>query len=292
MRKLLPFVLLFSAMLAAQTPPPGSIKLLPQYEHLPASGKNADKAGTIQRANGPRIEYEFGISAPQTDVPQSTYAPSPHGAEADVTKPHMPSTYDIDLVPGPSSIIEENTSIAGRPVRFIGLHLKRGHQADVYFTRDKLRFRSLYANSQQLAEILLTALSYPARPDQPTFMRIPFRRIKLEKDPANAIITHGRVTHTVGENSSGTLTQPNEPQIAYTVGTPAKALAEWSLQQDFIGHPISVSYGRIAADPVPRLQIVFTPQPGADADPVTFIAPVKDDREFVHVLMTVLTYHQ
>jgi hypothetical protein len=292
MRTLLPLLTLLSATISAQTPPPpGAIKLLPQYEHVPAAGKNADKSGTIQRANGPRIEYDFNISAPQTDVPQSTYAPSPHGAEADVTKPHMPSKYDIDLVPGPSSIIEENTSIAGRPVRFIGLHLKRGYQANLYFTRDKLRFRSMYANSQQLAEILLTALSYPARPDQPSFLRIPFRRIKLEKDPPNAVITHGRVTHTVGENSSGTLTQPNEPQIAYTVGTPAKPLPDWNLQQDFIDHPVTVSYGRLPSGAT-ALQIVFTPKPGSDSDPVTFIAPVKDDREFVHVLMTVLTFHQ
>ena len=274
--------------LVAQEPPPGAIKLLPQYAHVPATGKNAGKSGVIQRPNGPRIEYEFGISAPHSPLPPE-YAPSPHGAEADITQPHMASTKDIDLAPLAGAWIEESTSIAGRPVKFFGTSGKGGSRAEIYFTRDKLRFRSPYANLQQLAEVLLTALSYPARPGQPGFLRIPFRRIKLEKDPPNTLITHGQANHTVSTRDSGKISQPNEPVIEYVVGPPPAPLAQWTLRQDFIGQPITVTFG----DGQSRtLQVVFQPQPGSDADPVTFRSVVRNDKEFVHALMTILTYHQ
>lgn len=212
-------------------------------------------------------------------MPPSHYAPFQH--------PPSGEGAAIDEVAGEDSI-SEGTSIAGRPVLFLGTPTKEGGKAEIYFKRDQLRFVAKYANKQELAEILLTALSYPARPGQPGFLRIPFRRIKLEKDPANTLITRGKFKHVVENNDSGAIIQPGEPTIRYTVGPPPAALAGWFLRQEFIGHAIAVSYSGLQAG---TLQVVFYPIPGSEANPVTFQSVVRNDREFVHALMTILTYH-
>jgi hypothetical protein len=265
MHRIIAAILLLSATLAAQSPPPGNIKLLSGYEHAAAKGNDSGKAGTIQRPKGLHIEYGIGMGS------------------------KLANTADYSDGAG---LIYEESSIAGRPVRFISELGTGDRLAEIFFTRDKLRFRATYKDVQQLGELLLTALSYPARPSQPGFLRIPFRRIKLEKDPANTLITHGQVTHTVGSGSRGSIRQRGEPEIHYQVGAPPAPLSDWTLHQNFIGHPVTVSYGTPAGETVPALQVVFMPQPGADADPVTFRSPVRNDREFVHVMMTVLTYHQ
>lgn len=277
MRFLFAFLMLCGAGLSAQAPPPGAIRLLPGYVHKAAAGKDSGKAGTIGRPQGPQIEYRFGMKSKLAPV----FDPPTHAPELLITS-------DDD---GPQ-MIHEATNIAGRPVRFFAVPAKNHSEAEVFFTRDKLGFRAKYADMQQLAEILLITLSYPLRPGQPGFERLPFRRIKLEEDPPNTIITHGRFTHTLSTDSSGSIRQAHQPEIQYQVGAPPDPLPEWTLQQRFIGHPITVSYGTRAGGTTPSLQIVFLPQPGSDADPVTFRAYVRNDREFVEALMTVLAYHQ